>query len=149
MAYDLNKTALGWVGLSFRHRVRIVVKTDFCARGVGAPESSLRQSAQKLCARKTSFRQISCTGGVRTKHVVKIEFVHRDCVHEKHHPERFYAPGLCTLQAPLRQILCTGAVRTKNAITADLVHRAVRAKNIIKTNFVHRIVRTKNAMMAN
>ena len=73
------------IGLSFRHRVRIVVKTDFCARGVGAPESSLRQSAQKLCARKTSFRQISCTGGVRTKHVVKIEFVHRDCVHEKHH----------------------------------------------------------------
>ena len=82
MAYDLNKTALGWVGLSFRHRVRIVVKTDFCARGVGAPESSLRQSAQKLCARKTSFRQISCTGVVRTKNVIQTDFVHSGCAHE-------------------------------------------------------------------
>ena len=91
-----------------------------------------------LCARKTPFQQISCTGVVCTKDDMQTEFVHRGgACDEKHHSHRFRA----------------GVLRTKNIITTDFVHRGrahekdhshrfragvVRTKNIIKTDFVHR-----------
>ena len=86
-----------------------------------------------------SFRKISCTGAVRTKDVVKSDFVHRGCEHAKHHQDRFNAQGLCARIMSFRQISCTGIVRTKNVVKTDFIYTGVvRTKSVVRTNFVHR-----------
>ena len=84
------------------------------------------------------FRQMSCTctGVVPTKNMIKTEFVHRGCAHEKRHSDRFRARGVRT-KTPFRLISCTGVVRTKSPIKTDFVHR-VDTKNVIQIDFVPR-----------
>ena len=100
-----------------------MIKTDFLRRGF--VHEKLIQTDFVQCARKTSFRQISCTGVVRTTNVMQADFVQ----------------GVCARKMLWRQIGCTGAVRTKDRFRAKWV---VSTKNVVKTDFIKNIPGNKN-----